>query len=101
MTLGWYRYFACLLSGFFIASAGPRLVRGISHDPSLSGSHRAPVNVFWPFLELFLDLALGYMFLRFGNVSSGNIQALVFFAGIFVSITVNLLSARMQARQTS
>lgn len=100
MTLGWYRYFACLLSGFFIASAGPHLVRGIFPDPSLPRSRHTAVNVLWPFVESFLDLALGYTFLRFGNVSNGNIASLVFFAGIAVSIMVSLLSAKMQARQT-
>lgn len=98
MTLGWYRYLECLLSGFFIASAGPHLVRGLSTDPSLSRSHPTVVNVLWPYLESLLDLALGYMFLRFGNVSSGTIPSLVFFAGTAVSIMVNLRSAKVQAR---
>lgn len=90
----WSNYIACFFAGAFLANVVPHFVHGISGDrfptpfakPPGKGLSSPLVNVVW---ALF-NLAVGYLLFQAGNVSSGNVPALiVFFAGIAAISTLS------------
>ncbi len=89
----WYVYLACFFAGMFLANAAPHFIYGVAGDPFPSPFAHPPgkglssplVNVLW---ALF-NLLVAYLLFRVGNVSSGDVSALiVFFAGIAVMSTL-------------
>ncbi len=100
----WYDYVACFFAGMFLANLVPHFVHGISGDPFPTPFAHPPgrglssptVNVFWALL----NLAVGYILMRVGKVSSGGDAAIVvFFAGI-AAISI-LLSVQFQQKQAT
>jgi hypothetical protein len=90
--MNWYHYSACFFAGMFLANAVPHFVHGISGDgfptpfaqPPGKGLSSPTVNVVWALL----NLVIGYILFRVGNVSSsGDSTLVVFFAGIAVIST--------------
>jgi hypothetical protein len=87
--LNWHHFIACFFAGLFLTNAVPHFVYGISGDrfptpfanPPGKGLSSPTVNVVW---ALF-NLVVGYLLFRVGEVSSGDLLALVFF---FVGIAV-------------
>ncbi len=82
----WYQYVACFFSGIFLVNTIPHFVKGVCGDrfptpfakPPGQGLSSALVNVLWGLL----NLVVGFILLRVGNVASGGDAALaVFFAG--------------------
>ena len=90
--MNWYNYVACLFAGMFIANALPHFVNGISGNkfptpfskPPGRGLSSATVNVVW---ALF-NFLVGYVFMRIGQVSSGNILSLFIFFFGFATISI-------------
>jgi len=85
----WYHYIACFFAGVFLTNGVPHFVNGISGDrfptpfahPPGRGLSSPTVNVLWALL----NLALGYVLFRTGQVSAGgDLAFVVFFAGIAV-----------------
>jgi hypothetical protein len=83
----WYNYIACFFAGMFLANAVPHFMHGISGDPFPTPFAKPPgkglssptVNVLWALL----NLAIGYVLIRIGQVSDHNPPALVvFFLGV-------------------
>jgi hypothetical protein len=86
----------------FLANVVPHFVHGISGDrfptpfasPPGKGLSSPTVNVLWALL----NMAVGYILFRAGNIASGNALAiLAFFAGIVVISTVS--SVRFASKQ--
>jgi hypothetical protein len=102
--MNWHDYIACFFAGMFLANVVPHFVHGISGDrfptpfanPPGKGLSSPTVNVLWALL----NLAVGYVLLRAGKVSSGNVAALaIFFAGIVVISTLSSVRfAKKQAK---
>lgn len=101
--MNWYNYIACFFAGAFLANAIPHFVKGIcgdrfpspfSHPPG-KGLSSPIVNVLWALL----NLVIGYVLYRAGNVSSGGDPALaILFAGIAaMSILSSVNFAKKQA----
>jgi hypothetical protein len=99
--MSWYNYVACFFAGAFLANVVPHFVHGISGDrfptpfahPPGKGLSPATVNVWWALV----NLVVGYVLFRVGNVSSESYSTLVlFFAGIAAISTV--LSFRFAQR---
>ena len=99
----WYDYIACFFSGMFLANVVPHLVHGISGDPFPTPFAKPPgkglssptVNVLWANL----NLALGYVLFRAGNISGENTMAIVvFFAGVVVIST--MMSIQFQKKHS-
>ena len=85
----WYHYIACFFAGVFLSNAVPHFVNGISGDrfptpfahPPGKGLSSPTVNVLWALL----NMVLGYVLFRAGEVSAwGDSARVVFFAGIAV-----------------
>jgi hypothetical protein len=85
--MNWYDYIACFFAGMFLANVVPHFVHGISGDrfptpfarPPGKGLSSPMVNTLWALL----NLAIGYVLFRVGNVWNGGVWAhAVFFAGI-------------------
>jgi hypothetical protein len=83
----WYLYIAAFFAGAFLANVVPHFVKGICGDPFPTpfanppgiGLSSPPVNILWALI----NLALGYILLRVGQVSPANhATLLLFFAGI-------------------
>jgi hypothetical protein len=83
----WYPYIATFFSGIFLANAVPHFVQGVSGNkfpspfakPSGRGLSSPIVNVIWALL----NVLIGYLFFRVGQVSSANPPSLiVFFLGV-------------------
>lgn len=92
--MNWYDYVACFFAGMFLANAVPHFVYGISGDrfptpfahPPGRGLSSPTVNVVW---ALF-NLVVGYILFRVGEVSRGDILAVViFFAGVAAISTIS------------
>jgi hypothetical protein len=95
--VNWYNYAACFFSGMVLANVVPHFVHGISGDrfptpfarPPGKGLSSPTVNVLWAML----NLIVGYVLYRAGNIGGGGDLALIiFFAGIAAIST--LLSVR-------
>ena len=91
--MSWYNYVACFFAGAFLANVVPHFVHGISGDrfptpfahPPGKGLSPPTVNVWWALL----NLVVGYVLFRVGNVSSDSYPTLaVFFAGIAAISTI-------------
>jgi hypothetical protein len=87
--MNWQDYIACFFAGMFLANVVPHFVQGISGEPFPTPFAKPPgkglssptVNVLWALL----NLAVGYILFRVGEVSNGSYSALIiFFAGIAV-----------------
>lgn len=87
LAMPWYNYIACFFAGMFLANAVPHFMHGISGDtfptpfakPPGKGLSSPTVNVLWALL----NLAIGYVLIRIGQVSDHNPPALVvFFLGV-------------------
>jgi hypothetical protein len=85
--MNWYHYLACFFAGAFLTNVIPHFVQGISGNrfptpfakPPGQGLSSPMVNVLWALL----NLVVGYLLFRAGNLASGDTLALViFFAGI-------------------
>lgn len=85
--MNWYHYLACFFAGAFLTNVIPHFVQGISGNrfptpfakPPGQGLSSPMVNVLWALL----NLVVGYLLFRVGNLASGDTLALViFFAGI-------------------
>jgi hypothetical protein len=101
-TVNWYDYIACFFAGMFLANVVPHFVHGISGDrfptpfahPPGKGLSSPTVNVVWALL----NLVVGYILFRVGQVSGGNKSALVsFFVGVAAIST--MLSVRFANKQ--
>jgi hypothetical protein len=102
--MNWYNYVACFFAGMFFANFVPHFVHGISGDrfpspfahPPGKGLSSPTVNVVWALV----NLALGYVLFRAGNLASGGDPALaVLFAGIAaISIPMSVEFAKKQSR---
>jgi hypothetical protein len=85
--MAWYLYIASFFGGIFLANAIPHFVQGLSGNRFPTPFSKLPgrglssptVNVIW---ALF-NFLVGYLFLRMGQISSGNMLSLViFFVGV-------------------
>jgi hypothetical protein len=85
----WYDYLAAFFAGAFLANFVPHFVQGVSGDPFPTPFAKPPgrglssptINVLWALL----NLAIGYLLLRAGQVSPNRLAPLlIFFAGIAV-----------------
>ena len=102
--MSWHNYIACFFAGMFLTNVVPHFVCGISGDrfptpfakPPGKGLSSPTVNVVWALA----NLVVGYVLLRVGKVSSGNVLALlVFFAGIAaISIMSSVNFAKKHAK---
>jgi hypothetical protein len=104
ITVHWSTYVASFFAGMFLANAVPHFVHGISGDsfptpfahPPGKGSSSPTVNVLWGLL----NLVVGTILFRVGNVANAVIPELVvFFAGVVAIST--LLSVRFASKQRS
>jgi hypothetical protein len=100
----WSTYIAAFFAGVFLANAVPHFVHGISGDrfptpfahPPGKGLSSPTVNVLWGLL----NLVVGTILFRVGDVSTVDVSALaVFFAGVAVIST--LMSVRFAGKHTS
>lgn len=87
VAMPWYDYVASFFAGMFLSNAVPHFMHGVSGDPFPTPFAKPPgkglssptVNVLWALL----NLAIGYVLIRLGQVSDHNIPALVvFFLGV-------------------
>jgi len=102
--MSWHNYIVCFFAGMFLTNVVPHFVYGISGDrfptpfakPPGKGLSSPTVNVVWALA----NLVVGYVLLRVGKVSSGNVLALlVFFAGIAaISIMSSVNFAKKHAK---
>jgi len=103
----WYNYFFCFFAGMFLANVVPHFVHGISgnrfptpfaHPPG-RGLSSATTNVVWALV----NLIVGYVFFRVGEVpSGGNLALAVFFAGIAaLSTWLSVLFAKIKPANRS
>lgn len=97
--MAWYNYLAAFFAGAFLANVVPHFTHGISGDrfptpfahPPGRGLSSSTVNVVWAWV----NLVIGYVLLRAGNVSSAETATLiVFMAGIIFISTVLSFSFR-------
>ena len=98
-----YRYVGCFFAGMFLANAVPHFVHGISGDrfptpfahPRGIGLSSPTVNILWALL----NLIVGYILFRVGQVASGdNVALAVFFAGVVaISLTLSVRFAKKQS----
>lgn len=102
--MNWYNYIACFFAGAFLANVVPHFVHGISGDrfptpfakPPGRGLSSPTVNVVWAWI----NLVVGYVLFRAGNVSSDNYSTLiVLFAGIVFISTVLSFRFREKMRE--
>lgn len=100
----WSTCVASFFAGMFLANAVPHFVHGISGDrfptpfahPPGKGLSSPTVNVLWGLL----NLVVGTILFRVGDVSTIDVSALaVFFAGVAVIST--LMSVRFAGKHTS
>ena len=103
-AMRWYNYFACFFAGTFLANFVPHFVHGISGDcfptpfahPPGKGLSPSTVNVWWALL----NLGVGCVLFRVGNVSSDSYATLlVFFAGIAAISTILRFRFAQRMRQ--
>jgi len=88
----WYDYIACFLAGMFLANFVPHFVHGVSGDrfptpfahPPGKGLSSPTVNVLWALL----NLVVGYVLFRVGDVSATNYASLVVFLAGIVAISI-------------
>jgi hypothetical protein len=98
--MAWYVYVAGFFAGMFLANAVPHFVHGISGDPFPSpfahppgrGLSSPPVNVAWALL----NLVVGYVLFRVGQVAGGGVPLASCFAGI--AIISLLMSVQFQKK---
>ena len=100
----WYNYLAAFFAGAFLGNVVPHFVHGISgnrfptpfaHPPG-RGLSSPTVNVIWAWV----NLVVGYVLFRVGNVSSAETPTLiVFLAGIIFISTALSFSFRQKATQ--
>ena len=101
--MSWYNYVACFFAGAFLANVVPHFVHGISGDrfptpfahPPGRGLSSPTVNAAWAWL----NLIVGYVLFRAGEVSPENYASLlVLLAGIVAISTI--LSFRFRQKMT-
>jgi hypothetical protein len=89
MLMNWHAYVACFFAGMFLTNTVPHFVQGISGErfptpfakPPGKGLSSPLVNVVWGLV----NLVIGYVLFRRGQVSRGDTVAVaIFFAGIVV-----------------
>jgi hypothetical protein len=101
--MNWPQYVAAFFAGMFLANFVPHFVKGVCGDrfptpfanPPGKGLSSPLVNVLWALL----NLAVGYILFRLGQVSSGSYSILaVFFVGIAaISIMLSVNFAKKHA----
>jgi hypothetical protein len=100
----WYNYVAAFFAGAFLVNVVPHFVHGISGDrfptpfahPPGRGLSSPTVNVIWAWV----NLVVGYVLFRVGNVSSAETPTLiVFLAGIIFISTALSFSFRQKMSQ--
>jgi hypothetical protein len=100
----WYNYIAAFFAGAFLANVVPHFVHGISGDrfptpfahPPGRGLSSPTVNVIWAWV----NLVVGYVLFRVGNVSSAEtLTLIVFLAGIIFISTALSFSFRQKTSQ--
>ncbi len=100
----WYDYLAVFFAGMILANVVPHFVHGISGDafptpfakPPGRGLSSPTVNVLWALV----NLVIGYVLIRVGQVTVANRGSLgVFFAGIVVLSLQLSLSFRKKHAQ--
>jgi hypothetical protein len=101
--MAWYNYLAAFFAGAFLANVVPHFFHGISGDrfptpfahPPGRGLSSPTVNVVWAWV----NLVVGYVLFRAGNVQAQETATLiVFLAGIVFISTV--LSFRFQQKMS-
>ena len=99
-----YNYVACFFAGVFLANVVPHFFHGISGDrfptpfakPPGRGLSSPTVNVAWAWV----NLVVGYLLLRAGQVSTANrATLLLFLAGIMAISTVLSFRFRQKGAQ--
>ncbi len=95
-TIQWYHYIAAFFAGVFLANAIPHFINGISGNRFPTPFSRPPgkglssplVNILWANL----NLVIGYILLRAGEVSPDNkLLILAFFIGVLaISIMLSI-----------
>jgi len=104
--MNWYNYVACFFAGAFLANVVPHFFHGISGDPFPTPFAHPPgrglssptVNVVWAWI----NLVVGYVLLRAGNVSANNYATLlVLLAGIIFISTVLSFRFRQKMKEVS
>ena len=99
--MNWDNYVACFFAGAFLANVVPHFVHGISGDrfptpfahPPGRGLSSPTVNVAWAWL----NLIVGYVLFRAGEVSPENYASLlVLLAGIVAISTILSFSFRQK-----
>jgi uncharacterized membrane protein len=99
--MNWYNYVACFFAGAFLANVVPHFVHGISGDrfptpfahPPGRGLSSPTVNVAWAWL----NLIVGYVLFRAGEVSPENYASLlVLLAGIVAISAILSFSFRQK-----
>jgi uncharacterized membrane protein len=99
--MSWYNYVACFFAGAFLANVVPHFVHGISGDrfptpfahPPGRGLSSPTVNVAWAWL----NLIVGYVLFRAGEVSPENYASLlVLLAGIVAISAILSFSFRQK-----
>ena len=98
----WHHPLAAFFAGLFLANAVPHFVKGVCGDPFPTPFAKPPgkglsspiVNTLWALL----NIVFGFILFRTGEVTSGNLPLLVFFAGVAaVSIQASLHFPHKQA----
>jgi len=101
--MSWYNYLACFFAGAFLANVVPHFFHGISGDrfptpfakPPGRGLSSPTVNVVWSWV----NLVVGYLLFRAGQVSTENQTTLVLILfGIIAMSTI--LSFRFRQKMT-
>jgi len=101
--MSWYNYLFCFFAGAFLANVVPHFFHGISGDrfptpfakPPGRGLSSPTVNVVWSWV----NLVIGYVLFRGGQVSTEHQTTLVLFLfGIIAMSTI--LSFRFRQKMT-
>jgi len=94
VTMSWYNYVACFFAGAFLANFVPHFFHGISGDrfptpfakPPGRGLSSPTVNVVWSWV----NLVVGYLLFRVGQVFSDSYLNLVLFLTGAIAISTIL-----------
>jgi len=92
--MSWHNYLFSFLAGMFLTNAVPHFVYGICGDrfptpfahPPGKGLSSPTVNVLWALL----NLVVGYILFRIGNVSSADDLTLIIFSAGVAAMSIVL-----------
>jgi len=93
----WNNYLACFFAGLFLANSVPHYIQGVSGNrfpspfakPPGKGLSTPLTNTLWGLL----NIVVGYLLFRAGNVATGgNVALAIFFAGIVMISVMSSLN---------